>query len=68
MFFILIHGLKIFVFAAFFFYLGAVKTEQPEAKWSQVVQIAISDVFAVCDNFEFCRNLDNTAIEKGTEK
>jgi hypothetical protein len=56
--------LKVVLFAAFFFNLGAVKTENPSYKWSETIQAATGNVFNLCNNFDFCKSLDRTAIEE----
>lgn len=56
--------LKFFLFAAFFINIGVVKTENPSYKWSQTVQAATGNVFSLCNNFDFCKSLDSSGINK----
>jgi hypothetical protein len=60
--------LKIFLFAAFFFNMGVVKSDNPSYKWSQTIQAATGNVFGLCNNFDFCKNLDNSGIEIGKKE
>jgi len=64
---IFLKGFKIFVFAAFFFHLGGIKNENPTYTWSETIQSASGKVFEICEGFEFCRNLNQTAVQNDKE-
>lgn len=54
--------LKIALFAMFFYHLGVVKTTNPNLKWSETIQETTGNIFNLCNNFEFCKQLDKAGV------